>query len=170
MKKLLIAIGLMMAINTGQSQVSVDDDYFPAFVAAQKMIAEEQDSIRNLKDSTLTAEEIAKLPTNKQVIKLDEPVKDEENEISEDNYEITGKTVFCEERVVGLKFKSMTRKQRFILFKTIKKNTPLDDVNKNYAYFTGNYLIPVSWWNNNLSTGGSLTWEQLQYIKENFKL
>jgi hypothetical protein len=169
MKKLLIAIGLIMAINTGQSQVSVDDDYFPAFVAAQKMIAEEQDSIRNLKDSTLTAEQIAQLPTNKQVTKLDLPVKDDENEISEDNYEITGATVFCEERVVGLKFKSTTRKQRFVLFKTIKKNVSLDGVDKNYNKFTGTYLIPISYWNN-LSTGGSLTWEQLQYIKQNFKL
>ena len=169
MKKLLIAIGLMMAINTGQSQVSVDDDYFPAFVMAQKMVAQEQDSIRKLKDSTLTAEEIAKLPTNKQVTKLDLPVKDEENEISEDNYEITGATVFCEERVVGLKFKSITRKQRFILFKTIKKNVSLEGIDKNYNKFTGTYLIPMSYWNN-LTTGGSLTWEQLQYIKQNFKL
>jgi hypothetical protein len=169
MKKLLIAIGLMMAINTGQSQVSVDDDYFPAFVMAQKMVAQEQDSIRKLKDSTLTAEQIAQLPTNKQVTKLDLPVKDEENEISEDNYEITGATVFCEERVVGLKFKSMTRKQRFILFKTIKKNVSLEGIDKNYNKFTGTYLIPMSYWNN-LSTGGSLTWEQLQYIKQNFKL
>jgi hypothetical protein len=169
MKKLLIAIGLMMAINTSKSQISVDDDYFPAFVMAQKMVAQEQDSIRKLKDSTLTAEEIAKLPTNKQVTKLDLPVKDEENEISEDNYEITGATVFCEERVVGLKFKSITRKQRFILFKTIKKNVSLEGIDKNYNKFTGTYLIPMSYWNN-LTTGGSLTWEQLQYIKQNFKL
>ena len=169
MKKLLIAIGLIMAINTSWAQVSVDDDYFPAFVTAQKMVAQEQDSIRKLKDSTLTAEQIAQLPTNKQVIKLDEPVKDEENEISEDNYEITGTTVFCEQRVVGLRFNSMTRKQRFVLFKTIKKNVLLEGIDKNYNKFTGTYLIPISYWNN-LTTGGSLTWEQLQYIKENFKL
>jgi len=169
MKKIWIAIGLIMAINTSWAQVSVDDDYFPAFVTAQKMVAQEQDSIRKLKDSTLTAEQIAQLPTNKQVIKLDEPVKDEENEISEDNYEITGTTVFCEQRVVGLRFNSMTRKQRFVLFKTIKKNVLLEGIDKNYNKFTGTYLIPISYWNN-LTTGGSLTWEQLQYIKENFKL
>jgi hypothetical protein len=169
MKKILIAIGLIMAINTSWAQVSVDDDYFPAFVAAQKMVAEEQDSLRKLKDSSLTAEQIAQLPTNKQVIKLDEPVKDDENEISEDNYEITGKTVFCEQKVIGLRFNSMTRKQRFVLFKTIKKNISLEGIDKNYNNFTGTYLIPMSYWNN-LTTGGSLTWEQLQYIKENFKL
>jgi len=169
MKKILIAIGLIMAINTSWAQVSVDDDYFPAFVAAQKMIAEEQDSIRNMKDSVLTAEQIAQLPTNKQVIKLDEPAKDEKNEISEDSYEITGKTVFCELKVVGLRFNSMTRKQRFILFKTIKKDISLEGVDKNYKNFTGTYLIPMSYWNN-LTSGGSLTWEQLEYIKENFKL
>jgi len=169
MKKLLIAIGLIMAINTSWAQVSVDDDYFPAFVSAQKMIAQEQDSIRKLKDSSLTAEQIAQLPTNKQVVKLDEPIKDKENEISEDNYEITGKTVFCEQKVVGLKFNSITRKQRFVLFKTVKKNVSLDGVDKNYKNFTGTYLIPMSYWNN-LTAGGSLTWEQLEYIKENFKL
>lgn len=164
-----MAIGLIMAINTSWGQISVDDDYFPAFVVAQKMVAEEQDSLRKLKDSSLTAEQITKLPTNKQVIKLDEPVKDDENEISEYNYEITGKTVFCDQKVVGLRFNSMTRKQRFVLFKTIKKNISLDGVDKNYNNFTGTYLIPMSYWNN-LTTGGSLTWEQLQYIKENFKL
>lgn len=169
MNKLLIAIGLIMAINTSWAQVSVDDDYFPAFVTAQKMIAQEQDSLRKLKDSSLTAEQIAQLPTNKQVIKLDEPVKDDENEILEDNYEITGKTVFCEQKVVGLRFNSMTRKQRFVLFKTIKKNISLEGIDKNYNNFTGTYLIPMFYWNN-LTTGGSLTWEQLQYIKENFKL
>jgi hypothetical protein len=169
MKKLLIAIGLIMAINTSWAQVSVDDDYFPAFVSAQKMIAQEQDSIRNMKDSVLTAEQIAQLPTNKQVVKLDEPIKDKENEISEDNYEITGKTVFCEQKVVGLKFNSITRKQRFVLFKTVKKNVSLDGVDKNYKNFTGTYLIPMSYWNN-LTASGSLTWEQLEYIKENFKL
>ena len=169
MKKILIAIGLIMAINTSWAQVSVDDDYFPAFVAAQKMIAEEQDSIRKMKDSVLTAEQIAQLPTNKQVVKLDEPIKDKENEISEDNYEITGKTVFCEQKVVGLKFNSITRKQRFVLFKTVKKNVSLDGVDKNYKNFTGTYLIPMSYWNN-LTASGSLTWEQLEYIKENFKL
>lgn len=169
MNKLLIAIGLIMAINTSWAQVSVDDDYFPAFVIAQKMIAQEQDSLRKLKDSSLTAEQIAQLPTNKQVIKLDEPVKDDENEILEDNYEITGKTVFCEQKVVGLRFNSMTRKQRFVLFKTIKKNISLEGIDKNYNNFTGTYLIPMFYWNN-LTTGGSLTWEQLQYIKENFKL
>lgn len=169
MNKLLIAIGLIMAINTSWAQVSVDDDYFPAFVTAQKMIAQEQDSLRKLKDSSLTAEQITQLPTNKQVIKLDEPVKDDENEILEDNYEITGKTVFCEQKVVGLRFNSMTRKQRFVLFKTIKKNISLEGIDKNYNNFTGTYLIPMFYWNN-LTTGGSLTWEQLQYIKENFKL
>lgn len=169
MNKLLIAIGLIMAINTSWAQVSVDDDYFPAFVTAQKMIAQEQDSLRKLKDSSLTAEQIAQLPTNKQVIKLDEPVKDDENEILEDNYEITGKTVFCEQKVVGLRFNSMTRKQRFVLFKTIKKNISLEGIDKNYNNFTGTYLIPMFYWNN-LTTGGSLTWKQLQYIKENFKL
>lgn len=170
MKKLLIAIGLLMVINTSWAQVSVDDDYFPAFVTAQKMIAQEQDSLRKLKDSSLTAEQIAQLPTNKQVIKLDEPVKDEENEISEDNYQITGETIFSEQRVVGLRFKSLTRNQRFILFKTIKKDMSLENVTKNYTHFTGIYLIPVSWWYKNVETGGSLTWEQLKFIKENFKL
>jgi len=169
MKKILMVICLIMAINTSWAQVSVDDDYFPAFVAAQKMIAEEQDSIRKMKDSVLTAEQIAQLPTNKQVVKLDEPIKDKENEISEDNYEITGKTVFCEQKVVGLKFNSITRKQRFVLFKTVKKNVSLDGVDKNYKNFTGTYLIPMSYWNN-LTASGSLTWEQLEYIKENFKL
>jgi hypothetical protein len=169
MKKILIAIGLIMAINTSWAQVSVDDDYFPAFVMAQKMVAQEQDSIRKMKDSVLTAEQIAQLPTNKQVIKLDEPVKGEKNEISEDSYEIMGKTVFCELKVVGLRFNSMTRKQRFMLFKTIKKDISLEGVDKNYKNFTGTYLIPMSYWNN-LTAGGSLTWEQLEYIKENFKL
>jgi hypothetical protein len=169
MKKILIAIGLIMAINTSWAQISVDDDYFPAFVMAHKMVAQEQDSIRKMKDSVLTAEQIAQLPTNKQVIKLDEPVKDEKNEISEDSYEITGKTVFCERKVVGLRFNSITRKQRFMLFKTIKKDISLEGVDKNYKNFTGTYLIPMSYWNN-LTAGGSLTWEQLEYIKENFKL
>jgi len=169
MKKILITICLIMGINTSWAQVSVDDDYFPAFVMAQKMIAQEQDSIRNMKDSVLTAEQIAQLPTNKQVIKLGEYVKDEDNEISEDSYEITGKTVFCDQKVVGLKFNSITRKQRFVLFKTIKKDISLYGVDKNYKNFTGTYLVPMSYWNN-LTTGGSLTWEQLEYIKENFKL
>jgi hypothetical protein len=89
---------------------------------------------------------------------------------SSSDYENSGTSVYCEGRIIGLKFPSMLREKTYFLFKIVKDNVPLDGASKEKDYYTGSYLIPMKWWNININTGGTLTWDQLQYIKQNFKI
>lgn len=209
MKKICIAIGLIMAINTSWAQVSVDDDYFPAFVEAQNSLAREKDSIDNLKlvkkietlDSVsfVKAIEIPKIVEKQKVIespkRVEKPkvikketakyvtVKTETNfEVEspkpirqpinqyyiEDNYQMTGTSIFSENRLVGFKFETSLREKSYFLLKLVKKDLAVNG-NRTDDYYIGTYFVPNSWWYET-NASFSLTYELLEYIKDNFQI
>ena len=150
-------LGLLLISTTAHSQsttgnpFSPDDDYLSVYQKADNSI----------KDSLATA----RLVFPERVIiapKVDSAV------YSEDSYVSGGTTVFCEGVVVGLKFTSRIRNKDYVLFKTVKANTALDGGSKNGNYTTGAYVIPLSWWNANITVYP--TWEQYQYILKTFPI
>jgi hypothetical protein len=202
MKKICIAIGLIMAINTSWAQVSVDDDYFPAFVEAQNSLAREKDSLNNLKllsrvekfdnvkvvvetpkpvekPKVIETPKVVKKQTPKPIVVKVEPVVEVEKPkpvreplnqyYIEDNYQITGNSVFSENYLAGIKFDCSLRNKTYLLFKLVKKNVGLNNPNRLGDYFTGTYFVPITWWNEN-NVSGSLTYEQIEYIKDNFQI
>lgn len=193
MKKICIAIGLIMAINTSWAQVSVDDDNFALFVKAQNETRRELDSIKNLELSKVVKTDtnkvvetskpfekpkVVKKETPKPVVANVEPVVQDERPKSreplnkyyiEDNYLIGGTSVFSENYLVGIKFETHLREKSFVLFKLVKRNIALNNTNRNGNYFVGTYYIPISWWNENF-VSGSLTYEQVEHIKDNFQM
>lgn len=195
MKKIYIAIGLIMAINTSWAQVSVDDDNFALFVKAQNEAKRELDSLKNLELLSKVAKvdsvkvvavppkpvekpKVVKKETPKPVVTNVEPVVKEERPKSreplnkyyiEDNYLIGGTSVFSENYLVGIKFETYLREKSYVLFKLVKKNIALNNTNRNGDYFVGTYFVPIGWWNENFVTG-SLTYEQVEHIKDNFQM
>ena len=214
MKKIWIAIGLIMAINTSWAQVSVDDDYFPAFVEAQNSLAREKDSLNNLKllsrvekfdnvkvvvetpkpvekpkvietpkpvekPKVIETPKVVKKQKSKPIIVKTEPIVEVEKPkpireplnqyYIEDNYQITGNSVFSENYLAGIKFDCSLRNKTYLLFKLVKKNVGLNNPNRFGDYFTGTYFVPITWWNEN-NVSGSLTYEQIEYIKDNFQI
>jgi hypothetical protein len=196
MKKICIAIGLIMAINTSWAQVSVDDDNFAVFVKAQNESRREIDSINNLELLSRVAKfdsvkvvvappkpvetpKVVKKQTPKPVIVKTEPIVEVEKPkpireplnqyYIEDNYQITGNSIFSENYLAAIKFDCSLRNKTYLLFKIVKKNVGLNNPNRLGDYFTGTYFVPISWWNENNLTG-SLTYEQIEYIKDNFQI
>lgn len=188
MKKICIAIGLIMAINTSWAQVSVDDDNFALFVKAQNESRKEIDSLKNLEllsrvekfDSVkvvvappkpvekpkVVKKEIPKPVVQAEPPKLREPLN---KYYIEDNYLIGGISIFSENYLVGIKFETYLRDKSYVLFKLVKKNVALNNRNRTGDYFTGTYFVPISWWNDNF-VAGSLTYEQIEHIKDNFQM
>jgi len=200
MKKICIAIGLIMAINTSWAQVSVDDDNFALFVKAQNESRREIDSINNLellsrvakfdsvkvvvappkpveKPKVIETPKVVKKQTPKPVVVVEPVVQAEPPKLREpfnkyyieDNYYIGGTSVFSENYLAGIKFETSLRDKSYVLFKLIKKNVALNNTNRTNDYFTGTYFVPISWWNDNF-VASSLTYEQIEYIKDNFQM
>jgi hypothetical protein len=204
MKKICIAIGLIMAINTSWAQISVDDDYFSAFVEAQKSVARERDSLDNLELLSRVAKfdsikvvvappkpvEKPKVIETPKVVKKEninpkpvvvqqvksiidiqpsKPIKEPFNKYYiEDSYQMTGESVFSENRLIGFKFETILRDKSYFLLKLVKQNISLDG-NRMGDYFIGTYFVPYSWW---YQSGASvtLTYDFLEYIKDNFQI
>jgi hypothetical protein len=194
MKKICIAIGLIMAINTSWAQVSVDDDNFALFVKAQNESRREIDSINNLELLSRVAKfdsvkvvvvppkpvekpKVVKKEIPKPVVVVESVVQAEPPKLREpfnkyyieDNYLIGGTSVFSENYLAGIKFETSLRDKSYVLFKLVKKNVALNNTNRNGDYFTGTYFVPISWWNDNF-VAGSLTYEQIEHIKDNFQM
>ena len=194
MKKICIAIGLIMAINTSWGQVSVDDDDFPLFVKAQNEAKRELDSLKNLEllsrvekfDSVkvvvappkpVEKPKVVKKEIPKPVVVVEPVVQAEPPKLREplnkyyieDNYLIGGISIFSENYLVGIKFETYLRDKSYVLFKLVKKNVALNNTNRTGDYFTGTYFVPISWWNDNF-VAGSLTYEQIEHIKDNFQM
>jgi hypothetical protein len=202
MKKIWIAIGLIMAINTSWAQVSVDDDNFAVFVKAQNESKREIDSLNNIellsriakfdsvnvvvappkpveKPKVIETPKVIKKQTPKPVIVKTEtiveiekpkPIREPFNKYYiEDNYYIGGTSVFSENYLVGIKFETSLRDKSYVLFKIVRKNLALNNTNRTNDYFTGTYFVPISWWNDNF-VASSLTYEQIEYIKDNFQM
>lgn len=194
MKKICIAIGLIMAINTSWAQVSVDDDNFAVFVKAQNESRREIDSINNLELLSRVAKfdsvkvvvvppkpvekpKVVKKEIPKPVVVVEPVVQAEPPKLREplnkyyieDNYLIGGTSVFSENYLAGIKFETSLRDKSYVLFKLIKKNVALNNTNRIGDYFTGTYFVPISWWNDNF-VAGSLTYEQIEHIKDNFQM
>jgi len=200
MKKICISIGLIMAINTSWAQVSVDDDNFALFVKAQNESRREIDSINNLellsrvakfdsvkvvvappkpveKPKVIETPKVVKKQTPKPVVVVEPVVQAEPPKLREpfnkyyieDNYYIGGTSVFSENYLAGIKFETSLRDKSYVLFKLIKKNVALNNTNRTNDYFTGTYFVPISWWNDNF-VASSLTYEQIEYIKDNFQM
>ena len=87
----------------------------------------------------------------------------------EDNYYIKGISVFSENYLVAIKFETSLREKSYVLFKMVKKNIAMNNTNRNGDYFTATYFVPIGWWNDNF-VAGSLTYEQVEYIKDNFQM
>ena len=194
MKKICIAIGLIMAINTSWAQVSVDDDNFAVFVKAQNEAKRELDSLKNLEllsriekfDSVkvvvappkpVEKPKVVKKEIPKPVVVVEPVVQAEPPKLREpfnkyyieDNYLIGGISIFSENYLVGIKFETYLRDKSYVLFKLVKKNVALNNRNRTGDYFTGTYFVPISWWNDNF-VAGSLTYEQIEHIKDNFQM
>jgi hypothetical protein len=200
MKKICIAIGLIMAINTSWAQVSVDDDNFALFVKAQNEAKWELDSLKNLellsrvakfdsvkvvvvppkpveKPKVIETPKVVKKEIPKPVVVVEPVVQAEPPKLREpfnkyyieDNYLIGGTSVFSENYLAGIKFETSLRDKSYVLFKLVKKNVALNNTNRNGDYFTGTYFVPISWWNDNF-VAGSLTYEQIEHIKDNFQM
>jgi len=194
MKKICIAIGLIMAINTSWAQVSVDDDNFAVFVKAQNEAKRELDSLKNLEllsriekfDSVkvvvappkpVEKPKVVKKEIPKPVVVVEPVVQAEPPKLREplnkyyieDNYYIRGTSVFSENYLVGIKFETSLRDKSYVLFKIVKKNIALNNTNRIGDYFTASYFVSISWWNDNF-VAGSLTYEQIEHIKDNFQI
>lgn len=192
------------------AQVSVDDDYFPAFVVAQNAVKHEQDSIdlaKNVKPkitNKVIEVAVAKVEEPKKVIQVIEPnviqvevpkkvvqvvapkviqvesppvvqvietpkkSEPKKEKYLPEDYADGGISIFSEGQLVGIKFTSLKRDKKYFLVKFVKKNTAISNLTKNGDYFTGSYLVPSVWWNMNIDS--SPTYEQLEYIKDNFKI
>lgn len=155
MYKVILALLLTTTATYGQSTTgnpfSPDDDYLSVYQKADDKVKD------SLASARLVFPERAVI-----VATVDSAV------YSEDSYISGGTTVFCEGIVVGLKFTSRIRNKDYILFKTVKANTALDGGSKNATYVTGAYIIPLSWWNSNITV--TPTWEQYQYILKTFPI
>jgi hypothetical protein len=62
---------------------------------------------------------------------------------------------------------SLNTQQQDVLLKTVKANTQLNGKKDQPGVYTGNYVIPVKWWNANVANK-SLTPDNIQYITSHF--
>lgn len=97
------------------------------------------------------------------------PVKEQQYIFSQSDYFLRGAAIHSEGKTVGMKFPSMIRDKKYILFKIVKPNIMLSGNRDSEEEYTGTYLIPTLWWNSNIADD-TPTWEQLNYIKTNYKV
>ena len=151
--------------NTTGNPFSPDDDYMSAYQKSIK-VAQDSQSIVKVSTSGAVTEKLTELKITETIIK--KPIIKKEV-FSEEDYLMMGTAIHSEGKTIGMKFQSTLRNKKYLLFKTIKKDVALDGGNRISDYYTGTYLIPTDWWNINI-TGNNPTWDQLQFIIENFKV
>jgi hypothetical protein len=79
----------------------------------------------------------------------------------------TGISVYSGNRLFGILFDSHCQKRRFFLLKEVVPNKKLFKNIDEQGVYVSEYLVPIEWWNSH--TSGSLTQDQIQWIREHFK-
>jgi len=80
----------------------------------------------------------------------------------------TGISVYSGNRLFGILFEPHCQGRRFFLLKEVVPNKKLFRNIDEQGVYVSEYLVPIEWWNSH--TSGSLTQDQIQWIREHFKL
>ena len=80
----------------------------------------------------------------------------------------TGSAIYSDNRLFGVLFDSRCRKRKYFLLKEAVPNQSLLGVIDEHGIYIGQYLIPIEWWNSHVS--GSLTRDQIHWIRDHFKI
>jgi len=193
MYKIILGIALIYAQEAKSQQIignpfSPDDDMMTTFQKATT--APKVDSqvvatvkkpivIEKKKDTALAAIKI-KLPARivaktETVVTIEEPeieyIKPTDKKkriVTEDDFQNTGIVIHSEGKTVAILFKSISKEEKYILYKTVIQNKALSG-QKNDDDYTGSYIIPTAWWNENIANN-TPRWDQIEYILLNYKV